>query len=214
MIFQTKIIRLITISLHLIILSAINANAADDPSQKKYNVLFIAADDLNNDMHCYGNPFVKTPNLDRLVAKGVRFDRAYNQYPLCAPSRASMLTGLRPDVIKVFNLETFLRTNLPNVVTLPQLFKNDGYYSGRVGKFFTMAFPAILAQTGRTIRYRGMKGAIPKEEIKQTRLRSSTLLLIDHLEPRYLTEKVFRYISVRWSGRTVELLNVYPTLAQ
>lgn len=140
----------IMMSCILSVLLVADSHAEDPPKpQKKYNVLFIVSDDLNNDMHCYGNPFVKTPNLDRLAARGVRFDHAYNQYPLCGPSRASFLTGLRPDITKVANLESFFRNNLPNVVTLPQLFKNEGYHSARIGKIFHMGVPSDIGTNGQ-----------------------------------------------------------------
>ena len=94
------------------------------------------SDDLNTDIGSYGHPLVRTPNIDRLAERGVQFNRAYNQYPLCSPSRASLLTGLNPDMTGVYAFRIHFREHIPDVVTLPQLFKNNGYYSARVGKIF------------------------------------------------------------------------------
>jgi uncharacterized sulfatase len=100
----------------------------------KLNVLLITIDDLRDSVGCYGNTSVYTPNIDRLAARAVRFDRAYVQYPVCNPSRSSFLTGLRPDQVGVTDNTTLLRENLPDVVTLPQLLKEDGRHAAAFGK--------------------------------------------------------------------------------
>ncbi len=111
------------------------AHAATRP-----NILFIAVDDLRPELGCYGNSIIKSPNLDRIARAGVVFDRAYCQQAVCSPSRSSLLTGTRPDTTKVWDLQTHFRKALPDVDTLPQWFKNHGYFVQGMGKIFHGGF--------------------------------------------------------------------------
>lgn len=104
--------------------------------KKPLNVLFIPVDDLKPTIGCFGDSIAKTPNIDRIAAKGTVFLRAYCQQAVCSPTRSSLLTGRRPDSTKVYDLVTHFRTALPDVVTLPQHFKNNGYYVRGVGKVY------------------------------------------------------------------------------
>jgi iduronate 2-sulfatase len=103
---------------------------------EKMNVLFIAVDDLRTELGCYGVDQIKSPNIDRLAAQGTLFNRAFCQQAVCSPSRTSLLTGLRPDSTKIYDLETHFRSTVPDVVTLPQFFKSQGYYTRSFGKIF------------------------------------------------------------------------------
>ena len=103
-------------------------------AQSHYNVLFIAIDDLRPLLGCYGYPEMHTPNIDALAGRGTLFNRAYCQFPVCNPSRASVLTGLRPDTVGVHDNFAHFRDTVPEAVTLPQHFKTHGYHTRSVGK--------------------------------------------------------------------------------
>ncbi len=110
-------------------------------ARQRPNVLFIAVDDLRPTIGAYGDPYARTPNLDRLARSGATFLRAYAQQALCNPSRASLMTGLRPDSIRVWDLETDFRANVPDVVTLPQHFMRHGYRTVQIGKIYHNTIP-------------------------------------------------------------------------
>ena len=105
-------------------------------AEQRLNVLFIAVDDLRPELGCYGHPVVKSPNIDRLAASGTLFERSYCQQAVCNPSRASLMTGMRPDTLQVYDLPTNFRKHQPDVVTVAEHFKNHGYYTERIGKIY------------------------------------------------------------------------------
>jgi len=113
--------------------------------KRPLNVLYVVSDDLSpTALGCCGHPLVQSPNVDSLARTGTRFERTYCQYALCAPSRASFLTGLRPDTTRVLRNGPDFREFIPNAVTLPQLFKNNGYQAIREGKMFHMGVPTTV----------------------------------------------------------------------
>jgi len=103
---------------------------------KPLNVLLITIDDLRTEIGAYGATQAITPNIDRLAAKGLKFENAFCQYPVCNPSRSSFLTGKRPEELGILSNRVALRDKWPDIVTLPQLFRNNGYYSAGIGKLF------------------------------------------------------------------------------
>lgn len=127
----------------LFLVTWVPVRSADRP-----NVLFIAADDLNTALGCYGHPLAKTPHLDRLAATGVCFEHAYHQIPLCNPARASLMTGRRPDQTTVYDLARHFREQIPEVTTLPQQFAAAGYFTARVGKIYHYDVPAAIGTDG------------------------------------------------------------------
>jgi iduronate 2-sulfatase len=115
-------------------LASVIASTTSFAASPKPNILFISIDDLRPELGCYGADYIKSPHIDRLAAEGVLFERAYCQWAVCMPSRASLLTGLRPDSFK--GRAAGFRRIVPDVVTLPQHFKNNGYFTQSYGKIF------------------------------------------------------------------------------
>ena len=135
---------MIVLSIGLLCLSFDGIREASD----RPSILFIVVDDLNNDLSIYDHPLVKSPNIERLADRGIRFDRAYCQYPVCNPSRSSMLTGLYPEQSGVLLNSDSFRVHVPDVVTLPQWFRQHGYFTARVGKIFHYGVPNEIGTDG------------------------------------------------------------------
>jgi choline-sulfatase len=131
----------------LLALAALHAELAAAPAERR-NVLLIVSDDLNNLLGCYGDSLAKTPNLDRLAARGVRFDRAYCAFPLCGPSRNSFLTGLYPNSTGILANSQVFRQTIPNQPSMPQVFRQQGYLAARIGKLYHYGVPNSIGTNG------------------------------------------------------------------
>ncbi|MCA9179697.1 MAG: sulfatase [Planctomycetales bacterium] len=159
---------------------AATALAADPPETlaeaPQLNVLMVCVDDMRADAGCYGHPQALTPHLDRLAARGMRFERAYCQQALCNPSRASLLTGRTPDSLQIWNLTKGLRSSDPNLITLPQLFRQHGYHTRGIGKVYhnwrtadhgdpqSWSVPAVLHFARHDDDTPQVKGPLPPNE--------------------------------------------------
>ncbi|QDU57333.1 sulfatase [Aeoliella mucimassa] len=124
------------------------------------NVLLICVDDLKPTLGCYGDPLAQTPNIDRLAAQGVLFERAYCNQAVCAPSRNSLLSGLRPQTLGIYDLGTYFRLSAPDAVTLPQCFKQQGYHTLGMGKIYHTAHGNRDDRSSWSEPFRGTPGMI------------------------------------------------------
>lgn len=123
--------------------------AASVPAaESRPNVLFLISDDLNNMLGCYGDELAKTPNIDRLAARGVRFEKAYCTYPLCGPSRNSLLTGLYPNSTGIHQNSQIFRQTIPSQLSMPQTFRRHGYFAARIGKLYHYNVPKSIGTNG------------------------------------------------------------------
>lgn len=146
--------------------AALAAAAIASAAERPRNVLLIVADDLRQSLGCYGDPQVKSPHLDRLAARGMRFDRAYAQYPVCNPSRTSFLSGLRPETTGILDNQTPVRVKHPELVLLPELFRAQGYFTANIGKVLHAGVDA----DGRRTFYRDDKSFAHHRDFKATPL--------------------------------------------
>jgi len=160
----------------VLLLSGGLLHAAD----KRPNVLLIIADDLNTNLGCYGHPSVQSPNIDRLASRGVRFDHAYCNYPVCNASRTSFLSGKRPDTTGIVDNVTPPRTFLKDAVMLPEYFRRSGYNTIKVGKIFHTGDEFEDPRSWDIdIRERGTAKKPPTEQIARTQGKSGVVLKAD-----------------------------------
>jgi iduronate 2-sulfatase len=171
-------------------------------SQDRYNVVFIAADGLRpSALSCYGNQFAKTPNLDKLAKRSLLFRNAFTQQASCAPSRASLMTGLRPDTLKINSGNVHFRSVFPDIITMPQLFKQNGYHTQAFG-LVSHAHPAQPDDVSWTTPERLLD--IPKRDeylLPSNRVRG----FIDRMEKGTATESVEAPDNAYQDGQVTQL---------
>jgi len=167
---------------------------------KKLNVLFIAVDDLRPALGCYGNQIVKSPNIDRLAQSGVRFERSYCQFPLCNPSRTSLLTGRYPTTTKILDNLTYFRDTIPDAVPLPAHFRASGYVTARAGKIYhgSIDDQASWVEGGEPVRQRTPRNPQQQADYRRTSDRWEAVEGEGEDLPDYRT-----------ATRTIELLEKY-----
>jgi iduronate 2-sulfatase len=162
----------------LALLAALGSAAPAAAAAKKLNVLFIMSDDLRPELGCYGHKLIKTPNIDKLAAAAVRFERAYCQFPLCNPSRTSLLTGRHPTTTGVLDNVTWFGALHPDWVSLPRLFQMMGYATLRTGKIFHGGIDDADAWTEGGEK-RNFEGAINDKRVKQNVQNSDRQVVLD-----------------------------------
>ncbi|WP_372752938.1 sulfatase [Mariniflexile sp.] len=140
-----KFLYCVVVSTSVVLTACQTKKTAVNHVEKRPNILFIPIDDLRPELGCYGDSNIVSPNIDKLASNGVVFNRAYCQQAVCTASRTSLLTGLRPDSTQVWDLKTHFRDRMPDLISLPQFFKNNGYYSVGLGKTFHNTLQDSLA---------------------------------------------------------------------
>lgn len=183
------------------------ASTVNRGESSRPNVLFIAIDDLRPELGCYGSPMAISPNIDQLAETGVMFSRAFCQQAVCNPSRASLMTGLRPDTIKVWDLKTDFRTARPNAVTLTQQFMRHGYHAAGIGKIFhnNIQDPPSWSEPKMNVAgypfdpdavYRGKENVEWLERLKQSLIAKGDTRRIDRFGKWYLKHTATENVDV------------------
>jgi choline-sulfatase len=138
-----------SLSIIFVLLGALSGLGQNAPvGSRPLNVLFIISDDLNNMLGCYGDPQAKTPHIDRLAERGVVFEKAYCSFPLCGPSRNSLLTGLYPNSTGIIANSQIFRQTIPEQLSMPQAFRQSGYFATRIGKLYHYNVPNSIGTNG------------------------------------------------------------------
>jgi arylsulfatase A-like enzyme len=133
---------------YLLLLTDVIPGSQIAAADARNNVLFIISDDLNTLLGCYGDPLAKTPHIDRLASRGVLFQKAYCSFPLCGPSRNSLLTGLYPNSTGIHANSLIFRQTIPNQVSMSQAFRQAGYFAARIGKLYHYNVPNSIGTNG------------------------------------------------------------------